>query len=687
MTPPRSAFVRRAAAFSAVLLAALAVALPVIAASAAVQPSAISTATVAPPAVPTLSVSLLASAPTIPAGGTFGYTADIRLGKRASYLQAILEVSRPSGSLLFKRTRVANNVAPGSRLFSFERTLTDALSLDPGSYPVKLSVAADIAGSVVTTETTATLRVYSADGPHVRVAIVARVTGQPMMAPDGRFAVDPAQDTGARDAVGALCRRVLTDQYARVALAIPPVLLAEWRRLSGGYTLSDGRTIRPTDPVAVSYNSTLADLKAAIDSGRLELMSLGYADPNLTDLANHGLASDIGPQYDAGISAVFASLEVTPSGGTAPAGGCLPPNEVDLLSQKDVRYIVLDTDCVRVGKDGAPQGVYPVSQDDLVAIAVDESQTAVLSSGDPNPALDSAFARLMHAPKQPLVFEIDITGDTLPSAGSIGVALNAFETQPWLEIVSAADLKPTDSADHVKLVAGKSTKHAPAGFWKTVATARGYAGAYLAALGPSNPEASTAEMQSLLGEASAWAGDDMQWAGATRGTEYADASLKTTKPVLGAITVNVQPITLSGSSGNVPVTIVNGSAKTLNVIVNVVSSGGLRVSGPKSTPIVLGPQETYIEVPVAMQTAFSGKLAVEVSAAGLVLAHKTVAVHSSALDRVALGGMVVLILIGLLVIIVRRVRAAESRDTPAKRGARYTEGKKEDGDHVGPSDR
>ena len=66
------------------------------------------------PRVPTLSVSLLASSPTVPTGGTFGYTAEVRLAQRASYLQTVFEVSRPSGQLLFKRTRIVNDAKRGT---------------------------------------------------------------------------------------------------------------------------------------------------------------------------------------------------------------------------------------------------------------------------------------------------------------------------------------------------------------------------------------------------------------------------------------------------------------------------------------------------------------------------------------------------------------------------------------------
>lgn len=668
MTPQRSAFARRAAALAVAATALLAAVLP--AWSAPVTP--VATLAPEPANQPALTASLIASAPTVPTGGTFGYVAEVRLTEPASYLQAVLEVFRPSGQLLFKRTRVANGVKPGIQRFSFERELADVLELDPDSYPVRLSVGANIGPSVVTTEATTTLRVYAKDGPRLRVAVVARVTGTPMSAPDGRFAVDPTKATGARNAIGTISRRVLSDPNARVTLAVPPVLLAEWRRLSGGYSLTDGTTVRPTDPVPAAYNSTLADLKAAIDTKRLELVVLGYSDPNLTDLASNGLARDVGPQYDAGVSAVFQSLEVTPSVGTAPAGGCIPPAAPGLLGKKDVRYVVVDSDCARIGKNRAESGVYPIADEKLRALVTEVGVSKSLSLGAPTPAVERAFARLMHSAREPIVLGVEIDGDAFVATDSVGAALSAFEAQPWALLATAGSLKAPSGASKVRLLAGRSTPKAPKGFWGTIAKSRSYADGYFAALGASDPAATTATMQSLVAEGSAWAGADGAWSESSRGIEYAQASLRTTKPILDGISIHVEPITLSGSSGEVPITIVNATDKTLNAVVTVTSSGGVRVGDTSSFPTTLLPQETYLQVPVDMATSLSGKLTVEVHAGDLSLARKTVTVSASYLDRLVLGGAVVVALLGMLVFIVRRSRAAQPPGGDSGRRGRYT---------------
>jgi hypothetical protein len=682
MTPQRSAFAQRVAAIAVTTLALLAVVAPASSTPSGTAPApgpgrtiaaATPTSTTPPAVETTLAISLVASSPTVPTGGTFGYTAEVRLAQRASYLQTVLEVFRPSGQLLFKRTRIANDVKRGTRRYSFERGLTDVLALEPGSYPVRVTVSASVGGATITTETAGTLRVYERDGPRVKLALVARVSGQPMSGPDGRFVVDPAASTGARNAVASISRRILVDPEARVTVAVPPLLLTEWRRISGGYTLADGTTVRPDEAVPLAYNSTLADLKAAIETNRLELVTLGYSDPNLTDLANHGLAKDVGPQYDAGISAVFQSLELTPSVGTVPAGGFVPPNAVGFLSEKNVRYVVVDAGGVRQGKRLPDSGVYKVADENLHALVTETTSSASLGSGDPTRALERSFSHLTRAPKMPLVMRVDIDGDSLTTTDSVGAALSVFEAQPWLDLVTARSLKPAAGASKVRLLAGKSTPDAPKGFWKKVAKSRSYAAAYLAAIGPANPDASTADQQSLVAESSAWAGPNGAWTGARRGLEFAETSLAKTAPVLDAISMKAQPVTLPGATGDVPITIVNDSENTLAVLVTVSSSGGLHVSGKTVIETTLPPQETYLEIPVDMRTALSGKLTVEVSAGGLVLERETVSVSTSYLDRLALGGAVVVALLGMLVFIVRRTRASEAPNGVSDRRARYTD--------------
>jgi hypothetical protein len=218
-------------------------------------------------------------------------------------------------------------------------------------------------------------------------------------------------------------------------------------------------------------------------------------------------------------------------------------------------------------------------------------------------------------------------------------------------------------------------------YWKRVRAARAWAGAMIAALGPGGPGVTSAQSDSLLAESSAWSEPKGAWAGAERGLAFANASLGVSKAAFGDLSIKAEPVTFAGKRGEVPVSITNTTKNTLAVVVRATASGDARVEGPRLIKTVLRPQETFVPIPVDMQSAVSSKLYVEVMAGDLVLADTTVDVQASYLDRIAIIGGIVLVLGGLLIFIVSRVRRAEAaaegsddtRHDARSRAERYTE--------------
>ena len=281
--------------------------------------------------------------------------AQIRLEEPASYLQAVLEISRPSGQLLFKRTRVANDVKPSVVRFPFERQLTDVLHWHPAA-------TRSASPSAQTSEAPPSRRRRPGRcGSTRRTGHASRLARRPSHRIPPVVSRWPIRNRPG--ALGRCTQRCQPDQptrsaptpNARVTLAVaasscspsgagsPAATRCPTAPRYGPTTPCRSRTTRPW-PICEPRST-----RSVSSSSRS-----GYADPNLTDLANQGLAKDVGPQYDAGISAVYQSLEVTPSTGTVTAGGCVPPNEVGILAEKGVRYVVVDTDCAREGKSSHP---------------------------------------------------------------------------------------------------------------------------------------------------------------------------------------------------------------------------------------------------------------------------------------------------------------------------------------------
>jgi hypothetical protein len=146
-------------------------------------------------------------------------------------------------------------------------------------------------------------------------------------------------------------------------------------------------------------------------------------------------------------------------------------------------------------------------------------------------------------------------------------------------------------------------------------------------------------------------------------------------------------VTLSGSSGEIPVTITNPTRRVLRVVFlaidgqNVVRSGGRR-------EILLRPGDTFLTLTVDLRSSISTTLKLAVRAGGTDLDSDTILIRASYLDRLAIIGGVLLLLVGLLVFIVVRVRSADNTsgastespsptevdDAALDKEARYTEG-------------
>ncbi len=658
------AFARTTSGRRATLAAAAVLAALTIVAAVKVTASA-APATVTRPS--SLSASLESSDTAYPLTGTFGYTAHIRLDDPASYLQVRLQVRRPDGGLVYQRTHVSNGVAAGESSYTFGREL-EGLELEPGVYPTVLSVDADIAGSTESTEVASQLLVYGTKQAPLPIVLVARVHAEPLSDPQGRFAVDPALVTQRED-VERIAQLVLSDPLTRITVAIPPVTLEEWKRITSGYNTVDGRAVPPTDPTPLAYAATLTTLTDAIGTGRLELVSLGYSDPDLTALSAEGLADDTSAQYEAGISAVFASLETTPSTGTVPAGDCVPSTTLPALAENGIGYVVTASPCARLGKKAAPTGAYFVDGTRLTAIVTDEPSGAGLSSGETSEALHRSFNRYISAGKnpQPFAIRIDVGLARGNTTDTVAAAVGAFEREPWARLALGRDTLVPGRAAAVKLEAAADRSEAPADFWYTVRSARKYAAAMLAALGPGDPAAASADSNSLLAESSAWSEPLGQWGFADRGLEFANEARSVSRAILDNVSIKAMPVTLAGAKGRVPVTITNGTNRTLSVVLRTRTSGGVEVVGDDDVPTVLRPQETFVEIPVDMKSAISGKLRVEVLAGDLAIAHSTVEVHASYLDRLAIVGGIVLVLGIMLAFIITRVRRADRSDGPSHR--------------------
>jgi hypothetical protein len=416
-------------------------------------------------------------------------------------------------------------------------------------------------------------------------------------------------------------------------------------------------SVPASDTVPIAYAQALDTIARAADTGRLEIAALGYTDPDLAELSAHGLGADAVPQYAEGISAVFASIESTPSTGTIPAGGCAPPSVLTAMAEQGVGYVVVDPECARSGSSTATTGVYGIRKQPIRALVSDPQSTAAVSGGDQQALLRRAFDLNLAAARAPLIVSSEV-GAGHTSAAALTLAVDALAAQPWTRLRLADEIAAPKPKKSIELASPAASGDAPADYWREVASGRSWARALSAAVGEGDPAAVTALRDSLVAQCSAWAGVDGEWALADRGRSFASTAVRMARELLDPVDLRVESVTLAGSKGDVPITITNGSDRSLTVRLSARPSGGVRVVGDNSRSVELPPQDTFIELPVEMPDSLSGELAVTISSGGMELVTRTVPIRASYLDRLVMIVGVVAVLGILLFVVIRRARGA-----------------------------
>ena len=639
------------------ILAVLAIA--VFAASGVYAAPAPPTDTTASGATP---VRLDKGAISVPVDGAFSMVVDVRLDETPSYLESRIQIRLPSGRLLFQKTEVRSSLATGTVSIEYRRELAD-LDLEPGAYPIELRVRArtDAVHEWIITDR---LLVHDPDAK-VPLVVVAHVDAAPSTDATGRFVLDPGRSVRARDDLRTLCAFVIAEPRARLSVAIPPYLLEEWLRASQGYELADPdgvKNVPSSDPVARECLSAISLLKQAVATERLELLNVPFSAPDLGALEAADRLADLEPQFSRGLSAYLAAAETSPSAGTALPGNCLSDATWRLLAARGIEYAFAGQSSLGSTEATLASGVYALSEMAPYprAIVTDDASSASLASSDDTAVVDAVFARsASEEATVPVALSVELGPGRQASAGAVVDTLSRLLDAAWVSMVTPEDATRNPASEVASFApACEPAPGAPAGYWAEVAQARAYAFAFLTAVGVNDPEARAAEDASLLAQSRSWAGPDLNWGSVDRGRAFAAAAMRDSSAVLDTIEIGALDVTLSSASGEVPVSITNGSDKNLMLTLKA-TADGMRVTR-ESQDIRVRPQENPASVPVDLQSALSGTLEVELWADGLLLDTARVRVRASYLDRLAIVGGVAVVLAGMLLFIRHRIRSADA---------------------------
>lgn len=618
-------------------------------------------------------VSLEASSIAIPERGRFGYTARVNLASPATSLRVRFQLRRPKGRLVFQRTRTFTGSAIASADAAFERDIAD-IDLAPGAYPVQVTVDVTRAGATSQMRLDTSLLVYDPKGA-APVVLVARVSGQPLSNADGVFVADPGRFTRARDDVSRLASWVLNRREARISLFVSPVLVEEWHTVADGYQFAGPEGVENVSSDAAvprSYAAALELLRRAEATGRLELSAAGYADPDLSQLRAHGRIGDVAAQYARGAAAIARAVESTVSSGTVSAGYCVPAEAVGALAEQHVGYAIVADRCASVrGRTPAP-GLYAVDRSAMRALVARSSLVGTLHSSDTSRVLGAAVERTALRSGGPLV----VVGELGAGGGSVDAftqIADALAAQSWVRLRLGREAAAAKPRGRVQLERRVEEDTSPLGYWDDVASAMQASRALFYALGRTSPVAKDAYDAALISECAAWAGPDGHWTLVDRGRAFADAATRLGSEVLGKVVLRVQTVTLSSSSGEVPVTLTNSGKDPVRLKLVLKPSGGLALSGRRQIEMKVLPRENYLEIPVDLHGAIQGELTVSAMAGDMTVARSRVVVRASYLDRIAIVAGILVLFGIVLAFIIRRVRAVEPASDADVGREKYTE--------------
>ncbi|MHB1450753.1 MAG: hypothetical protein ACYCXR_02835 [Coriobacteriia bacterium] len=595
-------------------------------------------------AVQDVAIEVSQPTPAVRSGEAIRASVTVSLSTSAEYLEVRLRLRTPQGRLVYQKTEVRSEVAEGRHTITFERA-ADSQALPQGRYPVEVRVLAT--GSEPTNASGRVL-VLGPGTAAQPVAIVARMWATPAVARDGRFTEDPASQPGLRNDLSFIAN-LATSRRAPISVIVPPVSLEELGRIAEGYEIVDGAAPVAADTVTpADAAQTLQLLASARADGLVTLIDTPYALPDLAGLDTIGASSDLDAHWSRADAVLAATLRA-PASSSAAYLGHAPTDEAiaTLAARKTTQLIVVQRALEPDGEEPVT-GMRPLGDTGITAVIPDEDASAAIDLG-PTEFYDVMFDRLGTGP---VTLIVDAGPDAGQRAASIQRAIDLVSQADWLELASLdsleapADALPTEPASGIDSTA-------PRTHWDSIAVARGALLAYREAVGATDPDVESSARALLVAESELWAGANGAWARSARARAIADEVTQLVTGEFGKITFDAKDVTLSGSTGELPFTLVNNTGKHLTLTVVATVEGDR--AGQVTRIVEVQPMQNFITVPVDLRNSITSRLKVQVYSGEWLVAETALTVRTSYIDRLATVGMVVLVLLVLLVVIRRRV--------------------------------
>ncbi len=583
--------------------------------------------------------------PSITPAGRLRVAVEVTLTAPAEYLEVRLRLRQGAGRVIYQKTEVRAELPPGRHIVEYEHDLRP-LGLQQGRYPIEVRVLAT--GSSATNVSSRLL--VTEPGQSLPVAVVVVASGAPAVGTDGRFLVDPSSDTRLRDDI-AFVTELARGRSVPLALVMPPVLAEQLGRASAGYETASGVVTSAQSETAQRYAGVLEGLRSALATGTLKLLDVPYAVPDLAMLEALDAEADLALHWTRSDEVNTAVLRSSASPRVAYVGPVLTEVALETAGDRDLSCVLVPSSAVESEDATAAPGCYSVVPSRPRVLVADEGAAEAVY-GNAEKFYDALFDRVGEGP---VVVMLEIGAKDRPAA-AVQHALELIEDAAWLRLSDIESLARGGEDKFIALSGAESS--ADRAYRSEIGRGREAALAYLDATGPQDVDASAVLRAMLISESSLFAFDARRPATEPDGRLYARDALDFVATQFALIRLDAKDVTLSGTKGDVPLTLVNDTGKPLNLTLHARSS--MVLPGSPEQHVAIQPTQNFLTIPIDLGNKLSDTLVVEVLAGDVKVTETTVRVQASYVDRLAIIGMVVLVLAGLLVFIRRRVVSADA---------------------------
>jgi hypothetical protein len=587
-----------------------------------------------------------------------GVTLYSRVLSRGAYEDSL--VSDPSIVIDASTLPRQDAIEPGDPR-DFEISLPLEQGIDPeqsGVYPVKV----DLRSGITSVAELRTPAIFLVREPEIPIGLSwTFVLAHPIVfAPDGTF-TDPSLEIalgpGGRlnGEIRALLELASDPTAAPVDVAVSPVLLTQLGRMRQGYEVSvdgDTRRVPAGEGGAALAERALENLRTIAAAPNVEVTALPFSAPEIPSLYGGGLGRDVVVQLEHGreVASTFVGTEMVEEI-LRPPGAILDDPTLRGLSAAGIRTLLVGPLTVELPEQPlgfAGPATTSLGDGSLAAIVPEPSSEAVLSSvvaEDPVLAAQVLLGELtaiwQEAPGEERGIALVLSEDAPLPGPFFPPLVRDIATAPWLAPAAAEAFVETYPPIDASVLANPSFRRFPTTYVTSIRQARRRIDMLRSMLPSGSLEPDRLETMLLLAEARQFL------ISTSDGLAFIDAVKRSVRDTVDDLALDtVSSVTLTSESGGVPVTVSNGGPHPLRFSVRLDSPWLL---DEPTAALELAPGDSRT-VRLQAQLRSTGRFPVQVqmvSRSGRLIAQQTIAVRSTAYNRIAL-----LITIGAALVLV-----------------------------------